>query len=72
MMILFVSINVFVGGGRERNQHILHHTGYIEFINLAFLVSSGWLDVSNFKVFVEFSADEHGLNCGLHVRAEVC
>lgn len=30
------------------------------------------LDLSNFEVFVEFSADEHGLNCGLDVRTEDC
>ena len=30
------------------------------------------LDFSNFEVFVEFSADEHGLNCGLDVRTEDC
>ena len=29
------------------------------------LVNNGWLDLSKFKVFVEFSADEHGLNGGL-------
>ena len=29
------------------------------------LVSSGWFDFSNFKVFVEFFADEHELNYGL-------
>ena len=26
----------------------------------------------HFKVFVVFFADEHGLNCGLDFRAEVC
>ena len=36
------------------------------------MVNSGWLDISNFEVFVEFSADEHGLNCGLDFRAVVC
>jgi len=38
----------------------------LRFINWALLVDSGWLDFSNFGVFVEFSADEHGLNCGLN------
>ena len=44
------------GGGLEYNQHILHRT---------LLVNNGWLDFSKFKVFVEFSADEHGLKSGL-------
>ena len=48
------------GGGRECNQHILYRTGYIGIYKL----HSGWLDFWNFKVFVEFSADEHGLNGG--------
>ena len=62
------------GGGRECNQHILHRTGYIETCkqNIALLVNNGWLDFSNFKVFVKFSAYEHGLNCGLDFRAEIC
>ena len=36
-----------------------------KFINYTLLVDSGWLDFSKFKVFVEFTADEHGLNGGL-------
>ena len=36
----------------------------LKFINYTLLVNNGWLDFSNFKVFVEFSADEHGLNGG--------
>ena len=36
-----------------------------KFINETLLINSGRLDFSNFKVFVEFSADEHRLNCGL-------
>ena len=36
----------------------------LKFINYILLVNSGWLYFSNFKVFVEFSADEHGLNVG--------
>ena len=36
----------------------------LKFINYTLLVNSGWLDFLNFKVFVEFSADEHGLNGG--------
>ena len=28
-------------------------------------VNNGWLDFSKFAVFVEFSADDHGLNSGL-------
>ena len=42
----------------------------LNFINKALLVNSGWLDFSKFKVFVEFSADEHELSCGLDLRAE--
>ena len=37
----------------------------LNFINKALLVNSGWLDFLKFKVFFEFSADEHGLSCGL-------
>ena len=37
----------------------------LKLINLTLLVNNGWLDFSKFKVFVEFSADEHGLNSGL-------
>ena len=36
----------------------------LKFINYTLLVNSGWLDFSKFKAFVEFSADEHGLNGG--------
>ena len=36
----------------------------LKFINYTLLVNSGWLDFSNLKVFVEFSADEHGVNGG--------
>ena len=36
----------------------------LKVINYTLLVNSGWLDFSNFKVFVEFSADENGLNGG--------
>ena len=36
----------------------------LKFINYTLLVNSGWLDFSNLNVFVEFSADEHGLNGG--------
>jgi len=37
----------------------------LKFMNYTLLVNSGWLDFSNFKALVEFSADEHGLNGGL-------
>ena len=37
----------------------------LKFINQAMLVNSGSLDLSNFKVFLEFSAHELRLNCGL-------
>ena len=29
---------------------------------ITLLVNNGWLDFSKFKVFVEFSADKHGLH----------
>ena len=44
----------------------------LKFINYTLLVNRGWLDFSNFKVFVEFSAVEHGLNGGPDFCAEVC
>ena len=44
----------------------------LKLINYTLLVNSGWLYFSNFKIFVEFSADEHGLNGGLDFLAEVC
>ena len=34
----------------------------LKFINYAMLVNSGWLDFTNFKIFVEFSAGKHRLN----------
>ena len=37
----------------------------LKFINKRLLVNSGWLDVLNFKVFVEFSSDKHWLSGGL-------
>ena len=37
----------------------------LKLINYTLLVNSGWLYFSNFKIFLEFSADEHGLNGGL-------
>ena len=37
----------------------------LKFINYTLLVNSGWHDFSEFKVFVEFPADKHGLNGGL-------
>ena len=64
--MIFVCVHQRIrGGGRKCNQHILHCTGYIEIYKLrALLVNNGWLDFSNFKVFVEFSADKHRLNGG--------
>ena len=44
----------------------------LKFINYTLLVNSGWLDLSNFKVLVEFSADEHGLNGGIDFWAKLC
>ena len=37
----------------------------LKFINYTLLVNSGWLYFSNFKIFIEFSAGEHGFNGGL-------
>jgi len=37
----------------------------LKFINYTLLVNSGRLYFSKFKVFIEFSADEHVLNGGL-------
>ena len=36
----------------------------LKFINYTLLVNRRWLDFADFQVFVEFSADEHGLNGG--------
>ena len=49
------------GGGCECNQHTLHRT----LINYTLLVNSGWLYFLNFKIFIDFLADEYGLNGGL-------
>ena len=69
-----MSINTFVEGGCKCNQRTLHRTGYIEIdkLHISLLVNSGWLYFSNFKVFIEFFADEYGLNGGLDFLAEVC
>ena len=51
---------------------------YVCTVGFTFLIKSISLRLlaspfdQGFKVFVEFSADEHGLNCGLDFRAEVC
>ena len=37
----------------------------LKLINYTLLVNSGWLYFSNFKIFIEFLADEYGLNGGL-------
>jgi len=60
-----VSINKFVEVAASVTNISCITQVTLKFINQALLVNSGWLDFSNFKVFVEFSADEHGLNCGL-------
>jgi len=60
-----VSINKFVEVAASVTNISCITQVTLKFINQALLVNSGWLDFSNLKVFVEFSADEHGLNCGL-------
>ena len=37
----------------------------LKLINYTLLVNSGWLYLPNFKIFIEFLADEYGLNGGL-------
>ena len=59
---LFVSINAFVEVAASVTNISCIAQVTLKFINYTLLVNSGWLDFSNFKVFVEFSADEHGLN----------
>ena len=65
---IFVCVHQCVrGGGREctdvTNISCIAQVTW-KFINYTLLVNSGWLHFSNFKVFVEFSADEHRLNGG--------
>ena len=51
-------------GAIELNRHFGAETDLLN-LQCTLLVNSGWLDFTNFKVFVEFSADKHGLNGGL-------
>ena len=62
---LFVSSNAFVEVAASVTNISCIAQVTFKFINETLLVNSGWLDFSNFKVFVEFSADKHRLNCGL-------
>ena len=64
--MIFVCVHQRVRrGGRECNHLSCITQVTLKFINYTMLFNSGWPDFSNFKVFVEFSADEHGLNGGL-------
>ena len=62
---LFVSVNAFVEVATSVTNISCITQVTLKFINYTLLVNSGWLDFTNFKVFVEFSADKHGLNGGL-------
>ena len=57
-----MSINAFVDVAASVTNISCIAQVTLKFINYTF--NSGWLDFSNFKVFVEFSADEHRLNGG--------
>ena len=59
---LFVSINAFVKVAASITNISCIAQVTLKLINLTLLVNNGWLDFSKFKVLVEFSADEHGLN----------
>jgi len=69
---LFVSINAFVEVATSVTNISCIRQVTLKFINYTLLVNSCWLDFSNFKVLVEFSADKHGLNGGLDFWAKVC
>ena len=62
---LFVSVNAFVEVAVSVTNISCITQVTLKFINYTLLVNSGWLDFTNFEVFVEFSADKHGLNGGL-------
>ena len=62
---LFVSMNAFVEVAASVTNIYCIAQVTLKFINETSLVNSGRLDFSNFKVFVEFSSDEHRLNCDL-------
>ena len=64
---LFVSINTFVEVAAIVTNISCIAQVTLKFINYTLLVDRRWLDFSNFKVFVEFYADEHGLNGGPEV-----
>ena len=69
---LFVSINAFVDVAASVTNISCITQVTLKFINYTLLVNSGWLDFSNFKVFVECSSGEHRLNGGLDFWAGVC
>ena len=62
---MFVAINAFVEVAANVTNISCITEVTLKFINQAMLVNSGSLDLSNFKVFLEFSAHELRLNCGL-------
>ena len=57
-----MSINTFVEVAASITNKSCIAQVTLKLINLTLLVNNGWLDFSKFKVLVEFSADEHGLN----------
>ena len=63
--MIFVSIDAFVEAAASVTNISCITQVTFKFISDTLLVNSGWLYFSNFKAFVEFSADEHGLNGGL-------
>ena len=62
---LFVSINTFMEVAASVTNISCIAQVTLKFINYTLLVNSGRLYFSKFKVFIEFSADEHVLNGGL-------
>ena len=69
---MLLSINAFVEVAASITNICCIAQVTLKFVNLTLLVNNGWLDFSNFKIFVELFADENELNCGLDFRAEVC
>ena len=53
---LFVSVNAFVEVAASVTNISCIAQVTLKFINYALLVNSGWLDFTNFKIFVEFTA----------------
>ena len=62
----FVHVQQHVrGGGCECNQIPCIAQVTLKLISYTLLVNSGWLYFSNFKIVIEFLADEYELNGGL-------